>query len=382
MNLLLVLREEAVCLFILLYLLIYSWKFIRENDFFLRLNLFGLGHVALDIVTIYTVNYLDTVPLWLNSVCHVLFYIFAILFCCELLCFVLGVVYGWKKPGRRRLAFMLPLAFLLATPFLRIDYLQGNGSNYSYGPCVFVGYGVAMLLFLSSEVILLCHYRQLEANVKRTLVPGFVLMTIGEITQIFVPELLFTGAAVTLVTVGVFLSIANPMEKYRERAFRDTNLRIKNRNAYMDAMQKYAALAPDELVAHRFAIVGFDLFNLKQINDRFGHQAGDQYLRATADIIQVALSSAKGVYRTGGDEFSAIYMDTDPDVIQAELAKVDVACANHDMGYEMPLGITHGCAAVIRQGETVQDVEGRADQELYIQKRKHYEQAEFDRRKR
>lgn len=382
MNLLLVLREEAVCLFILLYLLIYSWKFIRENDFFLRLNLFALGHVVFDIITIWTVNHLDTVPLWLNSICHVLFYTFAILFCCELLCFVLGVVYGWKKPGRRRLAYLLPLAFLLATPFLRIDYLQGNGSNYSYGPCVFVGYGVAMVLFLSSEVILLSHYRQLEPNVKRTLVPGFVLMTIGEITQMFVPELLFTGAAVTLVAVGVFLSIVNPMEKYRERAFQDTNLRIKNRNAYTDEMQKYAILSADELLAHRFAIVGFDLFNLKQINDRFGHQAGDQYLRATADIVQEALSSAKGVFRTGGDEFAAIYWDTDLEVIQAELAKVDVACADHDMGYEMPLGITHGCAAVIQQGETVFDVERRADEALYVQKRKHYEKTEFDRRKR
>lgn len=381
MNLLLVLREEAVCLFILLYLLAYSWKFSRENDFFLRLNLFGLGHVVFDIITIYTVNHLDTVPLWLNSVCHVLFYIFAILFCCELLCFVLGVVYGWKKPGRRRLAYLLPLAYLAATPFLRIDYLQGNGSNYSFGPCVFVGYSVAMVLFLSSEFILLRHFQKLEPNVKRTLVPGFVMMTIGVITQIFVPELLFTGAAVTLVTVGVFLSIANPMEKYRVRAFQDTCLCIKNRNAYTDAMQKYGVISPDVLLKRRFAIVGFDLFNLKQINDRFGHQVGDQYLRATADIIQAALSSAKGVYRTGGDEFAAIYLDTDPEVICRELAKVDPACADHDMGYEMPLGITHGYA-VIQPGETVQDVERRADEELYVQKRKHYEKAEFDRRKR
>lgn len=382
MNLLLVVREEAVCLCILLYMMIYSWKFIRENDFFLRLNLFGLGHVIFDIITVNTVNRLDTVPLWLNSVCHVAFYIFAILFCCELFQFVLDTVYGRRKNRQTQWpVYLVPLVYLAIIPFLRIDYLQGNGSNYSFGPTVFVGYGLAVLLFFASEAILVLHFKELESNIRHSLVPGFVLMTVAVIAQVFVPELLFTGAAVTLVTVGVFLSIANPMEKYRERAFYDTSLHIKNRNAYTDEIQKLSALPPEELLAHQFALVAFDLNGLKRINDHFGHPAGDQYLRAAADIIQMELQSAKGVYRTGGDEFMAIYMDTGLNVIRMEISNMTVSCSDRAMAYELPLSISYGYV-MMEPGETVYAVERRADEEMFAFKRRRYENTEFDRRKR
>lgn len=379
---LLILREETVSLFVLVFLMAYSFKFIRENGFFLRLNLFSLCHVVFDLITIYTVNHLDTVSPRLNAVCHVSFYVFAILFCCELFRFVVDVLYGEKiHKSRLWLIYLIPAVFVAFTPLLRIDYLQGNGSNYSYGPCVFVGYGLAMLLFFASEALLLCNYRKLEPTVKKTLVPSFALMSVAVVLQVFVPELLFTGAAVTLVTLGVFLSIANPMEKYRERAFYDTALGIKNRNAYTDEMRNYAEMPAGILYARRFTLVVFDLNGLKRINDQFGHPVGDQYLKAAAEVIQTELRSAAGIYRTGGDEFAAIYLDCDESVVRQETANVETACAARAMAYEVPLSVSFGYS-IIRKTETVYSVECRADGEMFDHKRIRYENTEFDRRKR
>ena len=372
MNPILILREEAVCLCILLFLLVYSRTNIRENRFYLRLTLFGIGHVIFDFITIYTVNHLETVPLWLNGLCHALFYIFAILCCCELLRFVLNMVYGDRIPERRqRLVYLLPVSYFALIPVLPIDYLQGSGSNYSYGICVFVGYGLAVAIFLVSEVLLLTHYSMLTQNAKRALVPGFLMMTAGVLLQAIIPELLFTGGAVTLVDASVFLTVADPAEKFRRQAFRDASLNIDNRNAYTQEMIRFSQIPVSALQARGFSVAMFDMNGLKYVNDHFGHAAGDAYLRAVADILQSSLRSAHGIYRTGGDEFVALYLEKKDSVIQREVTDAAASCATRDMGYDHPLSISWGWAA-IEAGDSVYTVENRADERMLSHKRRIY----------
>lgn len=57
----------------------------------------------------------------------------------------------------------------------------------------------------------------------------------------------------------------------------------------------------------RFGFVMCDLNDLKNVNDRYGHDMGDEYIRTAARIIQEAFPGGQ-VYRIGGDEF-AVYME-------------------------------------------------------------------------
>src|SRR5206468_523501 len=52
-----------------------------------------------------------------------------------------------------------------------------------------------------------------------------------------------------------------------------------------------------------FAVLGIDLDHFKQINDRWGHQAGDDFLRAVVARLNSALRSSDTLVRVGGDEF-------------------------------------------------------------------------------
>ena len=66
-------------------------------------------------------------------------------------------------------------------------------------------------------------------------------------------------------------------------------------------------------------VVACDLNDLKRINDTHGHQAGDEAIALIGRVLRAELVSAYGVYRTGGDEFTAIYVNQHEDVMIAEM---------------------------------------------------------------
>ena len=64
MSIVLVIREEIICMVILLFLLVYNLIYCRErdNNRFNRMCLYAILHVLFDMITVYTVNHLETVP--------------------------------------------------------------------------------------------------------------------------------------------------------------------------------------------------------------------------------------------------------------------------------------------------------------------------------
>ena len=74
---------------------------------------------------------------------------------------------------------------------------------------------------------------------------------------------------------------------------------LYSRNAY-DEWER------DNQHPDKTAIVMLDLNNLKKCNDRYGHEAGDTYLKKASEMITNAFSQENTVYRIGGDEFSVI----------------------------------------------------------------------------
>lgn len=372
MNILLTIRAEIICLVIQVFLLVFGILYNRSKTerIFLRICCCGLIHVVFDIITVYTVNHLETVPTWVNWLCHVIFFMAAIMFCYEFLNYIFLISYSEKTAKKLRLiSTAVPVLYLILIPFLKIEYLVGRGTNYSFGPCVYAGYGCTVVLFASSVMVIIIRFKHLEKNVRRALIPMVMFMAAGVAYQIFVPEFLFTGAEVTLVTVGIYFALENPTERYRSRAFIDLDTSLKSKNCYDEDMAAFKQKYRSGVSAGDVACVVCDLNDLKIVNDTYGHLVGDELIRLAAFLLKDYLKSAYDIYRVGGDEFVAIYVDEEVSKAEQEVEQA----RNHAIKYHTengyPLSIAIGFAKS-SDGGSVLDVVEAADKSMYQEKAK------------
>ena len=90
----------------------------------------------------------------------------------------------------------------------------------------------------------------------------------------------------------------------RQLAYTDPLTNVKNKHAYVELEEEYDKAISDGDVED-FAVAVFDLNGLKHINDTKGHQAGDDYLVKSVNMIG-AVFGKEELYRFGGDEFVVI----------------------------------------------------------------------------
>lgn len=116
--------------------------------------------------------------------------------------------------------------------------------------------------------------------------------------------LLVTCLIHTFVTRDFIIEHYQQMEVARQLAFRDGLTGVKNKLAYLEALKDIESRIESKEL-EELAVVVFDLNGLKAINDRLGHTAGDEYLKAASSLICVTYKHSP-VFRIGGDEFVAL----------------------------------------------------------------------------
>ena len=95
-----------------------------------------------------------------------------------------------------------------------------------------------------------------------------------------------------------------------KRVFVDALTKVKNKGAYSAALDELQKQTDNNDTQMKFAIGVFDCDDLKMINDRYGHDKGDEYLKATCRVICRVFKNCP-VFRIGGDEFSVILRHED-----------------------------------------------------------------------
>ena len=93
-------------------------------------------------------------------------------------------------------------------------------------------------------------------------------------------------------------------------ALRDPLTGLANRRLFTELLE--ADIARTQRNGQPLAVAYLDLDDFKEINDSFGHDAGDKVLRATADRLMKVVRGADVVARLGGDEFVILYEPNDP----------------------------------------------------------------------
>jgi diguanylate cyclase (GGDEF)-like protein len=119
--------------------------------------------------------------------------------------------------------------------------------------------------------------------------------------------------------------------------------------------------------ARPLTLILLDIDHLKQCNDQFGHEAGDQMLQSFSERLRRAIRGSDMAVRLGGDEFMIILPECRAEEVRHVLSRLEGLQVDY-AGRKMP--VTFACGwADYQPGETAQELLKRADDALYTDKR-------------
>jgi diguanylate cyclase (GGDEF)-like protein len=161
--------------------------------------------------------------------------------------------------------------------------------------------------------------------------------------------------------------LQNAYDRARLDALIDGLTGLGNHRAFQEALDVAIAAARDDGAA--LAVVMLDVDDLKKTNDRRGHAAGDEMLRAVAQILRANLRRGDSAFRIGGDEFALLLpaCDLDGGVVVANHLLAAALGGHH--GRLGAFSVTIGVTAYPEPSGDRQQMILHADAALYSGKR-------------
>jgi diguanylate cyclase (GGDEF)-like protein/PAS domain S-box-containing protein len=173
--------------------------------------------------------------------------------------------------------------------------------------------------------------------------------------------------------MAVFSDITAATERrtwLEQRSYFDALTGLPNRTLLMERLTK--AIEMSKATNVEVAVAFIDLDGFKEVNDRFGHEAGDQLLVQTSQRLAEALRKSDTLSRFGGDEFVAVLPDVRDGIVLAEVMKRMLAAGRipaNLKGTEVQISASIGVAFYPSDATTPEELLRIADTALYVAKR-------------
>ena len=170
----------------------------------------------------------------------------------------------------------------------------------------------------------------------------------------------------------MILEKEDQVKDLNRKAYVDPLTMVRNKSAYNEYIKKLQdQLDRDEVID--LAIGIFDCNDLKSINDQYGHEKGDIYIKNACSMICKVFGHSP-VFRIGGDEFAIILMNSDfsnRDELVAQLDKKQEERNSVVKSIWERVHIAHGIAVYDHElDDELSDTARRADKSMYDNKRK------------
>ncbi|KQW20559.1 diguanylate cyclase [Afipia sp. Root123D2] len=160
-------------------------------------------------------------------------------------------------------------------------------------------------------------------------------------------------------TLSLTLNQTRIANRHKREAMTDALTGLLNRRALLEN--------PQDNVPMDTALVAMDLDHFKAINDRFGHDSGDQTLKAFAGLIRANIRTTDLAARIGGEEFCIVLSNSNPrtsaaiaERIRAQIEAMPIPTSSGSIRTTVSAGIAYSTGA-----ETIQSLLIRADEALY-----------------
>lgn len=182
------------------------------------------------------------------------------------------------------------------------------------------------------------------------------------------------------------------IHQLKVRGNKDSLTNLDNRHSFSEKLKEISSNKS------KYTFVIFDLFQLKTINDKFGHDIGDEYIRKTGELLEkffpkyqseineMGLTKKKEtgscIYRIGGDEFVLISNTEDRKIVELKIQLLKEKMNHLSLGVLEPvlLGINYGIVSRDNY-ETGEELYQLADKELRDDKQRVYEKLGVERRR-
>ena len=189
----------------------------------------------------------------------------------------------------------------------------------------------------------------------------------------YTPVAAWVGTVGTLTSTGLLVSLLRDrwgglLSSLTDAARRDPLTGLLNRRGFEEAFDVEIERA--RRTEQGLSVIVGDLDHFKQVNDRFGHAAGDLALRRVGAAMNQSKRSWDAAARVGGEEFAILAPDTDEHgaYILAERIRTAIQ-ASFERAGPLPLTTSFGIVSYPMHGQTAEALLKAGDEALYAAKR-------------
>lgn len=202
---------------------------------------------------------------------------------------------------------------------------------------------------------------------------GALKATSAEIAHFSDGDIAVLGLLSDVIAAAMYFATKYDPDDLFYRATHDGLTGLANRSLFMDRLR--IAVAQGEREQAAAAVLMIDMDGLKQVNDTYGHRAGDAIIREFAERIRTVARTSDTVARLGGDEFAMVLIPIEPDSgIDSVLKRIDSAIeAPFDFeGKVYTLRASVGAALHPEDGAEIGHLIDVADKRMYaVKKQRH-----------
>jgi len=316
--------------------------------------------MGLEMTSILMLGRVDTDLVIYNRIINFLGFLLSPVFIFLLLMFSL---HSNEKYTFHKKLLTIPLLFNTLLSILSLKtgwvFLVDANNHYSRGPLFSAPFFICAFYYLLFIIISVKNRDNYDRGDLGALLIIITVPVLSIVLQIaFLDSIvIWNSAAISLILYYVFL---------RELQFtHDIQTDVKNRAAFEKEML--------QCIKHKksASIISFDVNNLKQTNDIFGHKAGDELLFEAAQEIKKSFDNIGFTFRVGGDEFCVICEEIPIMIAEHALSNLDKLLITVNKTRYNKLEIAYGYAYYDTNGEeSIYAVYSTADKLMYIHKAK------------
>lgn len=305
----------AVCFFIVFVTSYRRYKDlpVLSTKIFKAISYFAAFNLCFDIITVYTVNNLDTVPALLNRFCHQLFigslnciiflmYLYVLTKCGEV------QHINWWSRLLAACPFLISMIVVAVGP---LYYYQGPEGSYSYGPMANTVYG-SVIIYIGLMLYTLTKYKGKENRQKRRAIEISVLMwAVAGILQSVNHNLLTSGLALVLSIYYIYYAFENPKNLV------EVETGCHNKTAFSMMLDEYFQRG------YEFVVLDIVFIDMLKIYHSHGHEMGRRYVSEVAS--QMSSITKSIVFRSKGDTISMVIRKSSEEELDQILRKMQKA---------------------------------------------------------